>query len=110
MVLQNELAYAKWDLYPVTQGHLLILPKRHVPGYFAASPEEKAKLWELVDQCKQLLDRKFKPDGYNIGINEGASAGQTIFHVHIHLIPRRKKDTDNPRGGVRHVIPSKGNY
>ncbi len=110
IVLQNDLAYAKWDIYPVTEGHLLVLPKRHIASYFGASPGEKAKLWELVDQCKEMLDRKYKPDGYNIGINEGTPAGQTIFHVHIHMIPRRKRDMENPRGGVRHVIPSKGNY
>jgi diadenosine tetraphosphate (Ap4A) HIT family hydrolase len=109
-VLENSLAWAKWDKYPVTEGHILVIPKRHIAGYFEATPEEKGELWALVDECRKILQVKFKPDGYNIGINEGASAGQTIFHLHIHLIPRRKGDMENPRGGVRHVIPSKGNY
>ena len=109
-VIENSLAYAKWDTHPVTEGHLLIIPKRHFADYFEAIAEEKGELWGLVDQGKALVDQKFKPDGYNVGINVGASAGQTIFHLHIHLIPRRKGDMENPRGGVRHVIPSKGSY
>jgi diadenosine tetraphosphate (Ap4A) HIT family hydrolase len=109
-VLENSLAYARWDKHPVTEGHLLIIPKRHFADYFEATAEEKGELWELVDKGKALVDQMFKPDGYNVGINVGASAGQTILHLHIHLIPRRKGDMENPRGGVRHVIPSKGNY
>jgi diadenosine tetraphosphate (Ap4A) HIT family hydrolase len=110
ILLENSLAYAKWDKFPVSMGHLLIISKRHVGDYFEATVGEKAKLWELVDQCKELLDKEKHPDGYNIGINVGETAGQTIPHLHIHLIPRYKGDMENPRGGVRHVIPSKGNY
>ena len=109
-VLSNPLAYARWDKFPVSPGHLLIIPKRHVANYFDATNEEKADLWALVEQGKELVEKSYKPDGYNVGFNVGASAGQSIFHCHIHLIPRYKGDMENPKGGVRHVIPEKGKY
>jgi diadenosine tetraphosphate (Ap4A) HIT family hydrolase len=110
VVLMSDLCFARWDKYPVTEGHLLIIPKRHVPDYFSATAEEKLALWALVDQAKTLLDERFKPDGYNVGINVGATAGQTVMHCHIHLIPRRLGDSINPRGGVRAVIAGKADY
>jgi diadenosine tetraphosphate (Ap4A) HIT family hydrolase len=85
-------------------------PNRHVPDYFSLTPNEKTALWAMVDEGKKLLDERFKPDGYNVGINIGANAGQTIMHCHIHLIPRRAGDSANPRGGVRGVIPGKADY
>ena len=109
-VLTSALCFARWDKYPVTEGHLLIISNRHVPDYFSLTVEEKTALWAMVDEGKKLLDECFKPDGYNVGINIGADAGQTIMHCHIHLIPRRSRDSINPRGGVRGVIAGKADY
>lgn len=110
IVLSNELAFAVFDLFPVNIGHLLIIPKRHVSDFFETTLEERAAINQLLEQGKALLEDKHNPDGYNIGINCGETAGQTIFHVHVHLIPRYKGDIDNPRGGVRGVIPEKRLY
>jgi len=109
-VISNQLAYVTYDNYPVSDGHLLIIPVRHVADYFDMTPEEKTAVMELVEQGKALLDRELKPDGYNVGINSGLAAGQTIMHAHVHLIPRYRADTDDPRGGVRGVIPEKQKY
>ena len=109
-ILSNKLAYARYDKYPVCEGHLLISPYRHVSSYFDLTPEEKTAIFDLLEQAKVLLDRERKPDGYNIGINDGEDAGQTVWHVHVHLIPRYKGDMDDPRGGVRGVIPEKQKY
>ena len=110
IVLKNDLCYARYDKYPVNKGHLLIIPFRHFENYFDATKEEKTAFVELIDKAKELLDKEFHPDGYNIGINVGKPAGQTILHLHIHLIPRYKGDMDNPEGGVRGVIPKKQKY
>lgn len=101
---------AFFDGFPVSPGHLLIVPDIHVDNYFLLEDKEKDILWKAVDRCKLLLDEKYHPDGYNIGINIGEDAGQSIPHVHIHLIPRYNGDVANPRGGVRGVIPDKQNY
>jgi diadenosine tetraphosphate (Ap4A) HIT family hydrolase len=110
IVLEDPLCYARWDKHPVTEGHILVIPKRHFASYFDATPEERQSLWNMVEKARKHVDSLHHPDGYNIGINVGETAGQTILHLHIHLIPRRKGDMENPRGGVRHVIPGKGNY
>jgi diadenosine tetraphosphate (Ap4A) HIT family hydrolase len=110
IVLRNKVGFVLRDGFPVTPGHLLIVPNKHIRHYFEADPAEKRELWALVEEAKRYLDSKESPDGYNIGINVGEAAGQTVFHLHIHLIPRRKGDVKNPRGGVRHVIPGKGSY
>jgi diadenosine tetraphosphate (Ap4A) HIT family hydrolase len=109
-LLSNALAYARFDKYPVTQGHLLVLTRRHVSSFFESTPAERAALFELVDAAKALLDERFAPTGYNIGINVGPAAGQTIAHLHVHLIPRYAGDMDDPRGGVRGVIPERRSY
>jgi diadenosine tetraphosphate (Ap4A) HIT family hydrolase len=109
-ILRSAFCYAKWDKYPVTEGHLLIIPNRHFSDYFMATPDERTALWAMLDEAKKMLDGRFKPDGYNVGINVGAPAGQTVMHCHIHLIPRRSGDSVNPRGGVRGVIACKGDY
>ncbi|MDA8095887.1 MAG: HIT family protein [Betaproteobacteria bacterium] len=109
-VLQNDLAFACFDKHPVTEGHLLVLPRRHVTNWFDANREEQAALLALLDEGRSLLETRFAPDGYNIGINVGEAAGQTIMHLHMHLIPRRHGDCADPRGGVRGVIPSKQRY
>lgn len=109
-VLSNELAFAIFDGYPVSKGHLLVIPKRVVKDWFAASPKEQDAIFALIEEAKILLDAKFSPDGYNIGMNCGAAAGQTVMHLHVHLIPRFEGDMKAPRGGVRHVIPERGPY
>jgi diadenosine tetraphosphate (Ap4A) HIT family hydrolase len=108
-VLSNALALARFDKYPVSVGHLLVMTRRHVASYFESTAAERAALLELIDAGKALLDERFSPAGYNIGINVGATAGQTIAHLHVHLIPRYAGDVADPRGGVRGVIPDKRN-
>ncbi|MFA9378284.1 MAG: HIT family protein [Lachnotalea sp.] len=110
IVTENETAYAIYDGFPVNKGHMLIIPKKHIKDYFETSEQDKTGLWKLVDECKEIVDKKFNPDGYNIGINCGQAAGQTVMHLHIHLIPRYIGDIENPRGGVRGVIPDKRIY
>lgn len=109
-ILSNDLAYARYDIYPVNKGHLLIVPFRHVSDFFDLTKEEREAVLKLVDEAKVLLDKKYKPDGYNIGVNVGEAAGQTVWHVHVHVIPRYIDDMNDPRGGVRGVIPEKQKY
>lgn len=109
-ILENELAYAIYDKYPVGKGHMLFIPKRHVKDFFDITKEEREAIFELIDEGKKLLDEKYSPDSYNIGINCGEHAGQTIMHVHVHLIPRYIGDMKDPTGGVRGVIPEKMKY
>jgi ATP adenylyltransferase len=111
IIAENNLAYAIRDGFPVTDGHTLFIPKRHVADYFSLVPAEVSAINLLKAEQKQLLkESDASIDGFNIGMNCGESAGQTVFHCHVHLIPRRKGDVENPKGGVRHVIPYKGNY
>lgn len=107
---ENALGRFFADRYPVSPGHLLIVPRRHVATYFEATQEEQQALWDLVKEAQAWLQHHRAPDGYNIGINVGETAGQTVFHLHIHLIPRYQGDMEDPRGGVRHVIPEKAKY
>jgi diadenosine tetraphosphate (Ap4A) HIT family hydrolase len=107
---ENESAVWMRDAYPVTTGHSLIIPKRHVASFFETSNAERPSLLSLVDVAKDAAAREFRPDGFNIGINDGESAGQTVPHLHIHLIPRYKGDLSDPRGGVRWVIPERADY
>jgi len=110
MLAETALAYAIFDRYPASPGHTLIIPRQHTADYFALPPEVKRACWQLVDRVKEILAERFKPAGFNIGVNVGRVAGQTVPHVHIHLIPRYAGDVPDPTGGVRHVIPGKGNY
>ncbi|MGG3802678.1 HIT family protein [Metabacillus fastidiosus] len=110
VILENNLAFAFYDKFPVNKGHLLIIPKRHVEEYFELTNEERTAIDVLLMEGKTLLDKTYEPDGYNIGINCGKAAGQTVFHVHVHLIPRYNGDMEDPRGGVRGVIPKKRIY
>lgn len=108
---ENELAYVIHDGYPVTEHHSLIIPKHHVSSYFDLGQAEINACTQLLNAAKSKLENEDKSiTGFNVGINNGESAGQTIFHCHIHLIPRRDGDIDNPRGGIRHIIPDKGFY
>ena len=109
-VIENDLAQVIHDGYPVSQGHLLVIPRRHVASWFEATPDERAALFDLVDQARGYLEQRYQPDGFNIGINVGEAAGQSVFHLHIHLIPRYTGDLENPKGGVRGVIPHKRIY
>ena len=108
--LNHELAFSARDTYAVSPGHTLVIPRRHVASFFDLTPEEINACMSLITEERKLLDKEFNPDGYNIGVNIGPTAGQSIFHVHIHVIPRYKGDVENPQGGVRHVIPRKGHY
>jgi diadenosine tetraphosphate (Ap4A) HIT family hydrolase len=110
VIFDNELVFAVYDKFPVNKGHMLIMPKRHVESYFELTPEEKKAMDALITEAKTFIDSKFKPDAYNLGINEGVFAGQSILHCHLHIIPRYIGDVSNPRGGVRGVIPAKQNY
>ena len=110
VILRNELAYSTRDSYPVSPGHTLIMPFRHCASFFDLTPDETSACMELVAQERLALDDEFSPDGYNVGVNVSAAAGQSIFHVHIHLIPRYTGDSLRPQGGVRQVIPDKAAY
>jgi diadenosine tetraphosphate (Ap4A) HIT family hydrolase len=106
----NELALVIRDGYPVSPGHTLVIPKRHIGSWFEITQAEQQALLDLLAKAKVVLETEFKPDGYNIGINDGPTAGQTVPHLHMHLIPRYKGDQEDPRGGVRWIIPEKAKY
>ncbi|MCM2465960.1 HIT family protein [Methanoculleus oceani] len=110
IVLANDLCYARYDKYPASPGHLLVIPSRHVVGFFDATDEEHAALLALIREAKDLLDGRFRPDGYNVGVNVGEAAGQTVMHLHVHVIPRYAGDVEDPRGGVRGAIPERRGY
>jgi diadenosine tetraphosphate (Ap4A) HIT family hydrolase len=110
LILESATAYAIFDKFPVNNGHTLIIPKKHCSDYFELSFKEQAACWYMLNKAKEILIQKFNPDGFNIGININESAGQTVPHVHIHLIPRYKGDVKEPKGGVRGVIPDKQKY
>jgi diadenosine tetraphosphate (Ap4A) HIT family hydrolase len=106
----NRSAFAIADGFPVSPGHSLVVPRRRIGDWWEATEEERADLVHLIDEVKQLLDNRFSPGGYNVGFNQGTAAGQTVGHFHIHIIPRYEGDVPDPRGGIRNVIPERGNY
>jgi diadenosine tetraphosphate (Ap4A) HIT family hydrolase len=110
IMIEGKYGFAAWDRHPASEGHFLVIPYRHVADYFDINDEEREELWRLVAEGKKLADEKYNPDGYNVGINVGIWAGQSIPHVHIHVIPRYKGDVENPKGGVRGVIPQNKLY
>lgn len=110
LIIESATAYAILDKYPVSIGHALIIPKRHCSDYFELTFKEQSACWFILNKAKEILEKKLNPDGFNIGINVNNSAGQTIPHVHIHLIPRFVGDVKEPEGGVRGVIPEKRKY
>ena len=110
ILTQNQHGFVIRDGFPVTEGHTLIIPKRHVGSFFDITDEERQSLLYLLDQAKRDIQTEFNPDDYNIGINDGPSAGQTVPHLHIHLIPRYVEERVDPRGGVRWVVPDKADY
>lgn len=99
-----------WDSYPVSLGHALIIPRRHVPSLFDATATERAEILSLADEARQILVERHSPDGFNLGINDGAAAGQSVPHLHVHLIPRYRGDVPDPRGGVRWIIRDRAMY
>jgi diadenosine tetraphosphate (Ap4A) HIT family hydrolase len=108
--LESEFAVAFLDGFPVTQGHTLVIPKRHVASLFELPDEEQAAVWRLVAQVRASLVAELRPDGFNVGVNDGTAAGQTVMHAHVHIIPRRQGDVAEPRGGVRWIMPNKASY
>lgn len=110
LICESATCAAFYDGYPVSPGHALIIPKRHVANYFDLTPREREAMNVMLTFVKRVVDERFHPDGYNVGINVNEAAGQSVFHVHMHLIPRYKGDVERPKGGVRAVIPGKANY
>lgn len=110
LILESATAYAVFDKFPVNNGHALIIPKRHIGDYFQLSFKEQSACWFILNKTKEVISKKYNPDGFNIGINVNEPSGQTIPHVHIHLIPRYIGDVANPEGGIRAVIPEKCIY
>jgi diadenosine tetraphosphate (Ap4A) HIT family hydrolase len=109
-IAESKYSFARFDGFPVSEGHVLIISKAHAQTYFDLSEVEQHDIMKLVTETKKILDKKFATSNYNVGINCGLLAGQSIDHVHIHLIPRREGDKEDPRGGVRWVLPEKANY
>jgi diadenosine tetraphosphate (Ap4A) HIT family hydrolase len=107
LLFESELAFVIHDGYPVSPGHALVIPRRHVASFFDTTAAEQALLLKLLNLARIEIAQQFRPAGFNIGINDGAAAGQTVAHLHIHLIPRYDGDRDDPRGGVRWVLPGK---
>jgi diadenosine tetraphosphate (Ap4A) HIT family hydrolase len=110
LITESATAFAIWDKYPVNEGHALIIPKRHISNYFDLSFRAQAACWFMTNFVKDVVRSIYDPHGFNVGINVNEAAGQTVSHVHIHLIPRYEGDLENPRGGVRGVIPEKRAY
>ncbi len=106
----NAYCFMIRDDFPISPGHTLIIPKRHVGSFFELDAAEQHALLALLDSAKKSLDIEYQPDTYNLGLNDGPAAGQSIPHVHFHLIPRYAGDCDDPRGGVRWIVPAKANY
>ncbi len=110
VILETTTCRILWDNYPVSPGHALIVPKAHIADWFTAPPALQAELAALIETAKAEIEKHHQPDGYNVGFNAGAAAGQTVFHLHLHVIPRYTGDSDDPRGGVRWAVPGKAAY
>ena len=110
IIEETEYALLIKDDFPVSPGHCLIIPKRHIATFFEASVEENRDFHHLTCLAKKLIEMKHQPDGYNLGSNNGLAAGQSVFHLHQHIIPRYEGDVDNPKGGVRWVVPENASY
>ena len=110
VIFRDALVTALWDLYPVNPGHALIVPNRHVAGWEEARVDERAALMAAVDRVRAEIRARFRADAFNVGFNDGVAAGQTVFHLHVHVIPRVSGDMEDPRGGVRYVVPGRARY
>ncbi|HJU11675.1 MAG TPA: HIT family protein [Candidatus Binataceae bacterium] len=109
-LIENDYAIASPDAFPVADGHTLVIPRQHVASIYELSADQQAAVWDLVAQVRNRLVAELKPDGFNIGVNDGLAAGQTVEHAHVHIIPQRKGDVADPRGGIRWVIDEKAEY
>jgi diadenosine tetraphosphate (Ap4A) HIT family hydrolase len=110
VIAENKYAYARWDNFPVNPGHTEVIPIRHVESFFDLTQEELEAIYDLAKIAKQIINERYEPDAFNIGVNDGEAAGRTVHHLHIHLLPRYVGDVPNPRGGIRHIIPGRGDY
>lgn len=110
LLAESELAAAFFDAFPLTDGHALIVPRRHEADFLALSPDEQVAVWSLVAPVRERIDHRFRPHGYNLGVNVGEAAGQTVGHAHLHVIPRHAGDVEDPRGGIRWIIPARARY
>jgi diadenosine tetraphosphate (Ap4A) HIT family hydrolase len=110
VLYSSESFFLVYDRYPVSKGHILIISTQVKKDFFELTPEEQTELSQLILKAKEIIESEYNPDGYNIGMNCGETAGQTVFHFHCHVIPRYKGDMDDPRGGVRHCVSGKGYY
>lgn len=107
---EDDLVIGLWDAFPVSPGHALLVPRRHVADWFGATEQERSALTEAIAVAAKTIEHIHQPDGYNIGLNGGVAAGQTVFHLHLHVIPRYAGDVPDPRGGIRRVIPAMAEY
>ena len=107
---QDDLICCLWDAFPVSDGHALVIARRHVATWFEANVEEQAAVMRGIEIARTEIEKTRQPDGYNVGFNAGEAAGQTVFHLHVHVIPRFRGDVEDPRGGLRRVIPTKAAY
>ena len=110
LISESEAVLALYDGFPVSPGHALVVPRRHVASWNEATPDEKSAIWREVDVVRGLLASRHRPDAFNIGLNDGIAAGQTVMHIHVHIIPRYSGDVSDPRGGVRWVVPNRATY
>ena len=110
LIAENDLAVAFYDSFPVSDGHALVIPKRHVETYFDLNEEEMAAILSLSKEVKKIIDGRYHPTGFNVGFNVGLDGGQTVMHCHMHIIPRYHGDIENPRGGIRKIIKMKTKY
>lgn len=110
IITESAMAYAIYDKYPVSAGHTLVIPKRHIANYFELTTKEQTACWLIINRVQKIVQQQHQPHGFNVGINVGTTAGQTVLHAHIHLIPRYEGDVDSPSGGIRGVIPDKQKY
>ena len=110
VLVGNGAAAAFPDAFPVSPGHTLIVPRRHEADFLALTEPERIAVWALVEPVRQAIDARLHPDGYNLGVNVGEAAGQTVAHAHLHVIPRYAGDTPDPRGGIRWILPAKAPY
>ena len=108
--LESPAALALWDGFPISEGHTLVVPRRHIASLFDLPTPDLAAIWEFVTQVRRELVKRFQVKAFNVGLNDGAAAGQTVMHAHIHIIPRRDGDAPDPRGGIRWIIPEKADY
>ena len=110
ILAECDVAMALWDTHPVSPGHVLIVPRRHVASWFESTANEREAMLHLADDAHRIVGKRHSPDAFNLGINDGAAAGQSVPHLHLHLIPRYRGDVSDPRGGVRWIIPNRAEY